>query len=289
MAHSICTSEQDPQTPYFSRLWRTIFAPNLDPASRLEQLFEQETAEFEMKVGFLSDIDRDNGTERLVITHGSYKTLKQDSTIPLSNTYCRKTVASPEGTLAVSDALAEGWDDDPAYTSLEIESYLGTTVLIDDQFYGTLCFVDPAARDEPFLEEEKALLELQSEWIGHMLTLCDGASIQRGPVDTLDERSIASEDIDSMMDAMSSRTRRIVLKTLVGGSTETSVETLERRMADESDNIQLQLYHVDLPRLADAGYITWDRDGDTVARGPRYTEVEPLIKPLKEYTTDSFK
>jgi len=155
MTHSICTSEEDGELPYFQRLWRTLLNPNVEPRTRLEQLFEAETEEFDMNCAFLSHIDLETKTQRFEIVYGPHEVLKSDVPVPLSQSYCRKTITDPEGTMAVSDALAEGWEDDPAYETFGLRSYLGTRVSVDDELYGTLCFVDTAPVMNPSTTKRK--------------------------------------------------------------------------------------------------------------------------------------
>jgi hypothetical protein len=42
----------------------------------------------------------------------------------------------------------------------------------------------------------------------------------------------------------------------------------------------IRLRHNHLPRLEDAGYIEWDREAETVSRGPAFDEIEPAIRLL---------
>lgn len=284
MPHSICTPEAGGALPYFQRLWRTMLTPDIEPRAKLEQLFDQETVEFDLDYAFLSQIDLENETERFQIVHGSHEALKPGTIVPLSKTYCRKTIADPEGTLAVSDAPTEGWEDDPAYETFELGSYLGTTVSGDDGLYGTLCFANTAARDEPIQDKEKALIEMHGQWIEYTLTYWDDAPIRETRLDTIEGRTVPSEAIDSMMDALRSRPRRVILMTLLGDTTETSLATLVRRINDE--NTRIQLRHIHLPNLAEIGYIRWDSDSETISKGPKFSEVEPLVQLLKEYNTE---
>jgi hypothetical protein len=41
-----------------------------------------------------------------------------------------------------------------------------------------------------------------------------------------------------------------------------------------------RLYHVHLPKLTSAGYVTWDIVASTVTRGPRFGEIEPVLDAL---------
>jgi hypothetical protein len=284
MTHSICTSEGDGEFAYFQRLWRTLLTPNIDPRSRLEQLFEHETAEFDLEYAFLSYIDLEKETERFEIVHGSHEILQPGSTVPLSKTYCRKTITDPEGTLAVSDAHVEGWDDDPAYETFELGSYLGTTVSLEDDLYGTVCFANTDTRDEPIRDKEKALVEMHSQWIAYTLASENEPPIWESNIDPIEARAISSEDIDSMMDALNSREKRVVLMTLLGDTSEASITTLERQI--NHDDARIRLHHKHLPKLGNAGWIEWDDKSETISKGPRFSKLEPLVQLLKEYNTN---
>lgn len=266
---------------YFQRLWRTLFAPDVDSTTRIEKLFDLETAELGLNYACLSHIDRERDTERFDVVHGSHAVLQPGTTVPLSKTYCRKTIDAPDGTLAVSDALSEGWGDDPAYEAFELGSYLGTTISVDGDLYGTLCFANTAARDDPITAREKVLVKMHGQWVEYMLDLWDGPPTPEQKVDTIEKRAVSPEAIDLMMDALRERTRRVILMTLLDERTETGLETLERRVSKE--NARVRLLHVDLPKLADAGYVEWNTASETVSKGWRFSEVEPLVRLLKEY------
>ncbi len=280
MTHRICTSEGG-ELRYFQRLWRTLLAPDLSPRTKLERLLEQETTEFGLEHAFLSQIDLENETEHFEVAHGSHEALEPGATVPLSKTYCRKTIADPDGTMAVSDALAEGWGDDPAYEAFELGSYLGTTVSVEDHLYGTLCFVGATARDEPIRDEEKAIVEMHSQWVAYTLGRFASPPFREMRLDVIGGRAVSSDEIDSMMDALRVRTRRVILMSLSGDTTETSAETLERQL--DLEDARTRLHHSDLPRLANAGYIEWDDESDTISTGPKFSEVAPLVRLLKEY------
>lgn len=46
----------------------------------------------------------------------------------------------------------------------------------------------------------------------------------------------------------------------------------------------VELVHVHLPLLEDADLIEWDRESRTIARGPNYDELEPVIELLEAPT-----
>lgn len=76
----------------------------------------------------------------------------------LSGTYCRKAIES-DASLDIYDAGEEGLNDDPAYEEHGLHCYLGTRLLVDNEPYGTLCFVGDDPREE-FTEAETWFSEL---------------------------------------------------------------------------------------------------------------------------------
>ncbi len=52
---------------------------------------------------------------------------------------------------------------------------------------------------------------------------------------------------------------------------------------DALDTLHLQLYHAHLPKLADAGFVDWDRDTGTITRGPQFEEIEPLLRLMHDH------
>jgi hypothetical protein len=60
----------------------------------------------------------------------------------------------------------------------------------------------------------------------------------------------------------------------------------EEEFAVEDDDLELlttELYRAHLPKLAEAGYVDWDRDTKTIRRGPNFEEVAPLLRLMTEH------
>lgn len=49
---------------------------------------------------------------------------------------------------------------------------------------------------------------------------------------------------------------------------------------------RILLYHVHLPKLAEHGYITWNRAEETIRRGPRWDEIEPLLDLVHSHLSE---
>lgn len=116
----------------------------------------------------LTNIRPGPGTHTLTHADSSLPAIEEGTTQPLSRTYCRKVVVEG-GVLALHDAPAQGWADDPAYRTSALDCYLGTKVVVDGRLVGTVCFGDPSPRSEPFCPDEKALLRHLSHRIGWVL------------------------------------------------------------------------------------------------------------------------
>lgn len=87
---------------------------------------------------------------------------------------------------------------------------------------------------------------------------------------------------DAQLDALSDGRRRRLLFALL--ESEDGTERLTP-IADGGDpgpdeEFRLSMKHVHLPKLVDLGYVDWDREAETVTRGPRFDELRPLLKLL---------
>ncbi|MUW15193.1 GAF domain-containing protein [Halorubrum sp. CBA1125] len=88
--------------------------------------------------------------------------------LDLGNTYCRRVLADG-GTIALHDAPAQGWADDPAFDTHGIHCYHGSPIVVNDEIYGTVCFVSESPRTEPFSDEETLFAELIARMLEHEL------------------------------------------------------------------------------------------------------------------------
>ena len=77
----------------------------------------------------------------------------------LGETYCRRTFEA-DAPIALSDASNQGWADDPAFEAHGLYCYHGTTLIVDDEPFGTVCFVAEDPRGEQFSDGETMFAEL---------------------------------------------------------------------------------------------------------------------------------
>jgi len=65
-----------------------------------------------------------------------------------------------------TNAPAQVWADDPAYQQHGLYCYLGTTIFVNGDVYGTVCFSSREPREAAFASEEKAAVELLARLLG---------------------------------------------------------------------------------------------------------------------------
>jgi len=110
---------------------------------------------------------RDDGatTDTVVASDGENPDLTDGVTLDRATTYCRRVVGS-DGPVALTDAPNQGWADDPAYRKHGLDCYLGTTIFVHGDVYGTVCFSSRDTREAAFASEEKAAVELLARLLG---------------------------------------------------------------------------------------------------------------------------
>jgi len=110
-----------------------------------------------------------DGTAEVIVSVGEQPTpFTEGAVLDRSETYCRRTIES-HSPLALSNVPEQGWADDPAYEEHGIGCYLGTTIFVDREVYGTVCFTSAAPRETPFSADEKAFVELIARLLGRAI------------------------------------------------------------------------------------------------------------------------
>ena len=109
--------------------------------------------------------------------------------------YCRETIRAGD-LIGMQDAVEAGWEDDPAYETFELGSYIGGRVLVDGDLYGTLCFAATGPRRAAFSESERTFVELLTQWISYELERRRSTEALRQQNQQLEEfASVVSHDL----------------------------------------------------------------------------------------------
>lgn len=55
---------------------------------------------------------------------------------------------------------------------------------------------------------------------------------------------------------------------------------------EDLDRFLMKMFHLHLPKLEDRGFIRWDNEKETVAKGPRFDEIRPLLELLDNHADE---
>ena len=90
--------------------------------------------------------------------------------------------------------------------------------------------------------------------------------------------------LDKQLSILSNHHRRRVLLALIDTTPQaTSTGSTATVETDGGDQLQtIAMGHIHLPKLADHGFIDWDRETQRVRKGPQFDEIEPLLTVLSE-------
>lgn len=94
---------------------------------------------------------------------------------------------------------------------------------------------------------------------------------------------------DDLFEVLSHGYRRCILRTLANPDRRTAEgigAILRSEEEGEPDILELELRHNHLPKLDDYGLVDWDPETETLARGPRFGEVEPFLDIVDENRDD---
>lgn len=145
----------------------------VDVDEKITRLLELGPEILDLPCGYLTQIevsnaDGRNGTQRVIEASGDHELLQPGSSCPLAQSYCRRTIET-DGLFEVHNAIEAGWENDPAYELFNLGCYLGTSITIDGELYGTIFFAAEAPRAEPFSDAARTYLRLMSQLVSYEL------------------------------------------------------------------------------------------------------------------------
>ncbi len=155
------------QEAAFRRLHQTA-STSAPFEEKVAELLEFGRTYMGVEQGFLTRFDGD--TQDIVVGVGPNEQLRDGATAPFSESYCRHTVKpNSKSPLTVTNAAEEGWEDDPAYERFGLACYAGSTITVNGEVTGTICFADRNPADKEFTEIQETFVELLTEWVSYEL------------------------------------------------------------------------------------------------------------------------
>jgi len=95
----------------------------------------------------------------------------------------------------------------------------------------------------------------------------------------------ADASLSELFEILSHEYRRHVLWVLAHPETRTDAAVgvdLFAGTGDDPDILRLALLHNHLPKLDDHGLVDWNPETETLTRGPRFGQVEPLLELMNQ-------
>ncbi|MEM9161526.1 MAG: PAS domain S-box protein [Cyanobacteria bacterium P01_F01_bin.4] len=120
-----------------------------------------------LETGIISQIENKVYTIRSV--QSDLTSLAVDGVFALSDTYCAAVVKDRHTVTYRHVGGIESMRSHPVYQALQLESYLGTPIFVNNQIYGTLNFSSTQVRSDAFTSHEQEIIELMAQSIGRFL------------------------------------------------------------------------------------------------------------------------
>ncbi|MCP1319670.1 GAF domain-containing protein [Halomonas sp. 707B3] len=121
----------------------------------------------QMQIGIISRINK-GIFEVVSVTAPKDVAVSAGQCLPLANTYCDMTLKR-NGVLAVHNVGMSDVRHHPCYDTFGLEAYIGCSIQLGEQLFGTVSFSSAMPRPQAFTETDTILLKLLSHWIGSVL------------------------------------------------------------------------------------------------------------------------
>ena len=130
---------------------------------QVEELLKLGCQRFDLDIGILSRIEDQNYTVvKTVVPSGV--PLNDNDRFELGVTYCSITLEA-EKPVGFEHVGQTDLATHPAYVNFQLESYVGSPVIVDNAVYGTLNFSSPVPRQRKFRDVDLDALQLMSTWV----------------------------------------------------------------------------------------------------------------------------
>jgi len=133
---------------------------------RVNELLKMGCEYFNLEIGILSHILDD--TYEVVFAITPDNSISNGTLFPLGKTYCSTTIREAKPVYFEHASKSE-WQTHPCYKEFQLESYIGTRVMVDGEVYGTLNFSSPKARSQIYARFDVGFLRLMADLVGREL------------------------------------------------------------------------------------------------------------------------
>ncbi|WP_436936534.1 hypothetical protein [Halovenus marina] len=99
------------------------------------------------------------------------------------------------------------------------------------------------------------------------------------------KKTLEAISFDDMVDALANVQRRKLLISLLEHNPQDEAPVVIADSDSETDAVErlITMQHVHLPKLADYGFIEWNKETHEVMKGPKFDEIRPLLELLDDH------
>jgi signal transduction histidine kinase/CheY-like chemotaxis protein len=150
-------------------LHEIISRPDLNFDQQIDETLRLGCQLFGTEIGKVGRQDPHNNTSEFLNTIVmSDLPARRGIVLPLDKTFCQVTFSSPQ-TIAISHVAESEYKDHPAAQYLGMQSYIGCTIQVHGNKFGTVNFSNREPVKHPFTEADKDLVNLIGSWISVMM------------------------------------------------------------------------------------------------------------------------
>ncbi len=144
-------------------LYEITSSPDHSFEDRIRALLALGCQRFHLPIGLLTHKISDELELQFVLS--SEPDFQEGARVPLQKTFCSAAMFN-DTPISFEHASNSDWRNHPGCAQLELESYLGTRVVSNNEVYGTFCFAGREPYRRAFSDADRNFLQLMARWIG---------------------------------------------------------------------------------------------------------------------------
>ncbi len=183
------------QEERFKLLLESMTLQGDDIRKRIRGVLQLGAKALNMEIGISSRIDEENDEYTIYAVYHPDNMMESGHKFPFKRTFC-EVVYRHQEVLTIDHSAESPYASHPCYLDLQMESFIGTQIIVEDEPYGTLNFTSPQPRRIPFNESDKVYIELMGKWVAKMMEL---DLQQKRLIQQNEELSSVNEQLDSFV------------------------------------------------------------------------------------------
>lgn len=130
---------------------------------RVSKTLEVGKAYFDLDLGIVSKISGDEYTVKFISENPA---VQENHTFELGSTYCSH-IFGKSNVASWDNAGESEIASHPCYKGFKLNTYIGTTIFVNNKPYGTINFTSEPKRGKPFSEREKYFVKLMAQFVAN--------------------------------------------------------------------------------------------------------------------------